>query len=190
MLDPREERPMLTRTQNQRGFSLMEMLIGIAIIALLLKIAAPSYRTWMQNTQIRSAAHAISDGINSARGMAISRNVAVQIQLTSQGSGSNPAWQVALVSAPTVPIQSWSSAEGASSAQILQAGGGILTFNALGRVVSPNPIDSSLPLLQVDVTSNNDGGDLALRNMRVVVGNGGMARMCDPNLAQPDPRAC
>jgi len=45
-------------------------------------------------------------------------------------------------------------------------------------------------LLQVDVTSSNDATDPALRKLRVVVGNGGMARMCDPNLAQPDPRAC
>jgi type IV fimbrial biogenesis protein FimT len=181
---------MLMRAQSPRGFTLIEMLIGIAIVALLLKIAAPSFRTWMQNTQIRSAAHAIADGINTARGLAISRNVQVQIQVTSLGSGNSPAWQMALVSAPAVPIQTWTSADGASSAQIAQAGGGILTFNALGRVVAPNPVDNSAPLLQVDVTSNNDGGDLALRKMRVVVGNGGMARMCDPNLAQPDPRAC
>jgi type IV fimbrial biogenesis protein FimT len=181
---------MLIRAQSPRGFTLIEMLIGIAIVALLLKIAAPSFRTWMQNTQIRSAAHAIADGMNTARGQAISRNVPVQIQLTSLGSGSSPAWQIALVSAPAVPIQAWTSADGASSAQIAQAGGGILTFNTLGRVVAPNPVDNSAPLIQVDVTSNNDGSDLALRNMRVVVGNGGMARMCDPNLAQPDPRAC
>ena len=190
VLDSRKERPMLIRPQSPRGFTLIEMLIGIAIVALLLKIAAPSFRTWMQNTQIRSAAHAIADGMNTARGLAISRNVAVQIQLTSLGNGSSPAWQLALVSAPAVPVQTWSSADGASSTQIVQAGGGILTFNPLGRVIAPNPVDSSAPLLQVDVTSNNDGGDLALRSMRVVVGNGGMARMCDPNLAQPDPRAC
>ena len=190
MLDSREERPMLTRAQSPRGFTLIEMLIGLAIIALLLKIAVPSFRTWLQNTQIRSAAHAIADGMNAARGQAIGRNVPVQIQLTSLGNGNQPSWQVALVSAPTAPIQTWSSAEGASSAQIVQAGGGILTYSPLGRVIAPNPVDNSAPLLQVDVTSNNDAADLALRTLRVVVGNGGMARMCDPNLAQPDPRAC
>jgi type IV fimbrial biogenesis protein FimT len=181
---------MLTRIRTARGFTLIEMLIGIGIVALLFKMAAPSYRTWLQNTQIRNAAHAIADGMNTARGEAIARNAQVQLQLTSQGNGTGPGWQVALVSAPLVPIQSWSSAEGASSTQIVQAGGGILTFSALGRVVAPNPIDSSAPLLQVDVTSSNDASDLALRKLRVVVGSGGMARMCDPNLAQPDPRAC
>jgi hypothetical protein len=40
------------------------------------------------------------------------------------------------------------------------------------------------------VTSSNDAADPALRKMRVLVGNGGNARMCDPQLLQPDPRAC
>jgi type IV fimbrial biogenesis protein FimT len=180
---------MLIRAQSPRGFTLIEMLIGIAIVALLFKIAAPSYRTWMQNMQIRNAAHSIADGLNVARGQAISRNVQVQLQLTSLANGTGAAWTASEVLAGTV-VEQWSSAEGASASQIAPAGGGIVTFNALGRVVAPNPIDNSAPLLQVDVTSNNDAGDLALRNLRVVVGNGGLARMCDPGLAQPDPRAC
>jgi len=181
---------MRTRLYIVRGFTVIEMLIALGIIALLFKLAVPTFRTWLQNTQIRNTAHSIADGMNAARGEAITRNAQVQIQLTSQGDGTQPGWQIALVSAPTVSIQQWSSAEGASSTQIVQAGGGILTFNSLGRIVAPNPIDASAPLLQVDVTSSNDAGDLALRNLRVVVGNGGMARMCDPALGQPDPRAC
>jgi len=181
------------RTATARGFSLIEMLVAIAIIALLFKLAVPTFRTWIQNTQIRTAAHAIADGINLARGEAIRRNVPVQLQLTSLGNGNSAAWTASELPAPSgtgAVVQQWSSASGASSSQIVQAPGGIVTFNALGRVITPNPSDGSAPLLQVDVTSNNDAGDAALRNMRVVVGNGGMARMCDPNLAQPDPRAC
>jgi type IV fimbrial biogenesis protein FimT len=184
---------MLTRLYTARGFTIIEMLIGIAIVALLFMLALPSYRTWIQNTQVRAAAHAITDGINLARGEAIHRNVPVQLQLTSAGNGTNEAWTVSEVPAPVgtgTVVQQWSSADAASSTQIVQAGGGLVTFNALGRVMPQNPFDNSAPLLQVDVTSAVDAADPALRKMRVVVGNGGMARMCDPNLAQPDPRAC
>jgi type IV fimbrial biogenesis protein FimT len=193
VLDAHEGGPMLTRTHSERGFKLIEMLIGIGIVALLFKLAVPSFRTWQQNTQIRGAAHAIADGMNIARGEAIRRNVQVQLQLTSLGNGNAAAWTVSELPAPNgtgAVVQSWSSAQGASGTQIVQAGGGILTFNPLGRVVAPNPINNSAPLLQVDITSNNDASDPALRTMRVVVGNGGAARMCDPHLAQPDPRAC
>jgi type IV fimbrial biogenesis protein FimT len=180
---------MLIPSNRPRGFTLIEMLIAIGIVALLFKMAAPSYRTWMQNMQIRNATHAIADGLNVARGQAISRNVPVQLQLTSLANGTGAAWTASEVLAGTV-VEKWSSAEGASGSQIAPAGGGIVTFSPLGRVVAPNPIDNSAPLLQVNVTSSNDAGDPALRNMRVVVGNGGLARMCDPGLAQPDPRAC
>jgi len=180
---------MLKRAHSPRGFTLIEMLIGIAIVALLFKMAAPSYRTWMQNMQIRNATHSIVDGLNVARGQAIARNVQVQLQLTSLSNGTGAAWTASEVLAGTV-VEQWSATEGASGVQISPAGGGTVTFSPLGRVISPNPIDNSASLLQVDVTSKNDAGDPALRNLRVVVGNGGLARMCDPGLAQPDPRAC
>ena len=135
----------------------------------------------------------ITDGMNVARGEAIRRNVPVQLQLTTAGGGTGAAWTVSELPAPSgtgAVVQRWSAAEGASSAQMAPAGGGILTFNALGRVFAKNPINNSAALLQVDVTSSNAASDPALRPMRVVVGNGGQARMCDPQLAQPDPRAC
>ena len=182
---------MLTRINTSRGFTIIEMLVGISVVALLFLLAVPSFKSWIQNTQIRAAAHAIADGINLARGEAIHRNVQVQLQLTSLGNGSSEAWTVSEIPAPIgtgAIVQRWSSADGASSTRIVQAGGGLITFNALGRVLPQNPFDNSAPLLQVDVTSSVN--DPALRNLRVVVGNGGMARMCDPNLAQPDPRAC
>jgi len=178
---------MLTRFNAPRGFTLIEMLVGISVVALLILLAVPSFKSWIQNTQIRASAHAIADGINLARGEAIHRNVPVQLQLTSLGNGTNAAWTVSEVTTGII-VQQWSSADGSSNSKIVQAGGGLITFNALGRVLTANPLDGSAPLLQVDVTSSVT--DPALRNLRVVVGNGGMARMCDPNLAQPDPRAC
>jgi len=179
---------MLIRSKPVRGFSVIEMLIGLAIVGLLLKIAIPSYRTWLQNTQIRAATHAIANGMQTARAQAIARNVLVQLVLTSQPDGTGVAWQVQETANPAPPVEQWSAAEGASSAQILQPPGGTVTFNSLGRVTANQ--DGSASLLQVDVTSSNDAGDTALRNMRVLIGNGGSARMCDPQLAQPDPRAC
>jgi type IV fimbrial biogenesis protein FimT len=180
---------MLIDAHIERGFTLIEVLIAIIVITLLFMLGVPSFMTWMQNSQIRTAAQAIANGMQLARAEAIHRNVTVQIQLTSQSNGTGAAWTVSEVTTGTV-VQKWSSAEGASGTQIAQAGGGILTFNQLGRVVSPNPSDNSASLLQVDVTSHNDSADPALRNLRVVVGQGGNARMCDANLPSSDPRAC
>jgi type IV fimbrial biogenesis protein FimT len=166
------------------------MAIVLAIVAVLFKMVVPSFRAWIQNSQIRNAAQSIANGMSIARGEAVRRNVDVQFQVTTGGSGASPSWQVALVSSPNASLQAWSSGEGAGNVQIVQSGGGLVTFNSAGRVQSPNPTDSSASLLTVDVTTSLAATDAAIRPLRVQVGAAGMARVCDPQLAKPDPRAC
>ena len=58
----------------QRGFTLVELMIGIAIVGLSLVMAAPSFSSWIQSTQIRTAAEAVQNGLQLARGEAVRRN--------------------------------------------------------------------------------------------------------------------
>jgi type IV fimbrial biogenesis protein FimT len=186
---PRASAKRASRARN-RGVSLIEIAIGLLVIAVLMKMVVPSFRTWIQNTQVRNTAQAIASGMSIARGEAVKRNVEVQFALTTDASGGAPGWSVALVSAPNTALQSWSAAEGAPNALITQGTGGIVTFNGAGRITSPNTSDGSAPMLVVDVSNTTAATDQAVRPLRVVVGAGGMARVCDPALAQPDPRAC
>lgn len=185
---PRASAIRASRARN-RGVSLIEIAIGLLVIAVLMKMVVPSFRTWIQNTQVRNTAQAIASGMSFARGEAVKRNVEVQLALTTT-NGASPAWTVALASAPNTALQSWSATEGAPNATITQGTGGIVTFNGAGRITSPNTSDGSAPMLVVDVSNTTAATDTAVRPLRVVVGAGGMARVCDPNLAQPDPRAC
>ena len=50
-----EERLLLMRRAAQSGFSLIEILVAIAILATRDRAGLPSYMTWIQNTQIRTA---------------------------------------------------------------------------------------------------------------------------------------
>jgi type IV fimbrial biogenesis protein FimT len=63
--------------------SMIELMVGIAIVAILFMLAAPSFSNWIQNTQIRTAAEAIQSGLMLARGEAVSRNTTVRFQLTN-----------------------------------------------------------------------------------------------------------
>jgi type IV fimbrial biogenesis protein FimT len=58
---------VLERRPPQAGFTLVEMMIAIAIFALLVLAALPEFRIWMQNTQIRTAAEGILNGLQFAR---------------------------------------------------------------------------------------------------------------------------
>lgn len=192
---------------GQQGTTLVELLIGLAIIAVLFSLGSPAFFSWIQNSQIRTSAEAIQNGLHLARGEAVRRNTSVRFQLTStvtaacglSTTGGN--WVVSLddptaacnsapsdIVAPRI-IQSRSTAEGSPNVAVA-AGQASIIFNGLGRV-TPVPAGN----IDIDVT-NPTGGACAtaavdgMRCLRIRVSTGGQIRMCNPILAATDPQGC
>lgn len=129
--------------------SLIELMVGIAIVAILFALAAPSFSTWIQGTHIRTAAEAMQSGLMLARSEAVRRNTTVRFQLTTtldsscalSTSGTN--WVVSqddpsgacdgAASDTTAPriIQARAGAEGSRNA-LVAAGQSAVVFNGLG----------------------------------------------------------
>ena len=65
-----------------RGFSLIELMVALTIMAILVTLAMPLYRDWLANTQIRNATESISSGIRLTQAEAIKRNGQVEFRLT------------------------------------------------------------------------------------------------------------
>jgi len=185
MLAYEKGRFVLTTLPKSSGFTLIELMIGIAIFGITMTLGVSSYRTWVHNTQIRNAAESIQNGIQRARAEAVKRNTNVAFTL-----GTNSSWVISVVNGGEV-VESRSSGEGSKNVNrtVLPAGATAVTFSNLGSVVNPNP-DGSATLTQVDL----DSSVLAAadsRDLRITLGLGGIVRMCDPNLAAgSSPRAC
>jgi type IV fimbrial biogenesis protein FimT len=172
---------MLVARARTRGFTLIELMIGMTIIAMLLAMGVPSFRVWIQNTKIRNAADMILTGINLARGEAVRRNTAVQFELDSESG-----WTVTVGGNP---IQTRSAADGTDHVSVTPGGGATqVTFNGVGAV-STNE-DGSASLTTVDIASDLISTSDGARPLRVTTSLAGSIRMCDPSVGTTDPRAC
>jgi len=195
------------------GFSLIELMITLAVLGMMFMIALPSMGTWLQNTQIRTSADAMQAGLQLARAEALKRNTTVRFQLVDtltsacalSATGRN--WVVSLAdtnglcnldaSETTAPqiIQKRSSAEGSPNAVVTATGGSSVWFNGLGRTVQPPTAPAALT--QINITNPINGacktsaGNEPMRCLRITVNTGGTVRMCDPAVDDAtDPRKC
>lgn len=195
---------------KQSGVTMIELMISVVIVSILLGLAATSYKDWIQNQQIRTAAESILNGLQVTRIEAVKNNANARFVLCGLPISS---WEVLAVSAaaaaPAASLACAASNAAAGEARVQERSGNegsrlavvavtladativtppalaTVTFNGLGRVVAN--ADGSASITQVDA-SNPEG----TRPLRVMLGAAGTVRMCDPSplLAANDPRHC
>ena len=197
--------------------SIIELMVAVAIVAVLMAAAAPNFSSWLQTSQIRTSAETIISGLQLARSEAVRRNASMRFQFTTTVDGgcalnnAGPDWVVSqgdpsglcnmtpsddadLIAVPLAAdprIKQVRSAKEGTSNALVAANAPLVTFSALGQVTPPATVT-------INVT-NPTGGVCAaaagpMRCMRIVVSPGGQVRMCDParttTTANPDPQAC
>jgi type IV fimbrial biogenesis protein FimT len=169
---------MLNTLTKSRGFSLIELMVTIAVMAIMASIAIPSFQSWLRNTQIRNAAESVTNGLQRARSEAVARNTRISFTL-----GADSSWTINVVT-PASVLEQRLATEGSKNVTrtVLPAGATAVTFNNFGQIVAN--ANASPPLTQVDLAAV--GGS---QNLRVTIGAGGNARMCDPNKTT-GPRTC
>jgi type IV fimbrial biogenesis protein FimT len=204
---------MLTRRLKPAGFTLIEVVVTMTVLALILAVVLPSAGTWLDNTRIRNAADSLQTGLQTARSEAIRRNESVSFWLVSLEkpnvldndcalSGTSGSWVVSVTSpaggcanspsnttAPRlVTARPIGDSGGLVSINALQSDGSAgttVTFNGFGRVTN-----SSDAIRQIDVGGPNS--NIEYRKLRLEISSSGAVRMCDPQLpsSAEDPRKC
>lgn len=68
-------------TANQRGFTLLEVMIVVAIIGIATMLAVPSYLVWLSRSELRQGITEVQNQLLLARMAALSRNAPVTVAI-------------------------------------------------------------------------------------------------------------
>lgn len=194
---------MLIRSESQSGFTLIELVITLAIVGILLALAMPGFSAWMQNVQIRNTAESFVNGLQIAKSQAVRSNSNVQFIVTDSNpvaasvtsvvaaaNGGN--WLVRELQTDAAGvivmnfIQGRPRAEGSANATVA-SGLACFEFTPLGRLnLTPNA-PCAAPAGLADANGNfviavdNSSSYTGKRPMQINVSLGGQVLMCDPD---------
>jgi type IV fimbrial biogenesis protein FimT len=70
-----------------RGFTLLELMVTIAVVAIMATIAVPSFRDLIQNNRVTTQTNELVTALNFARTEAVKRGRAVGVEVSRDGSG-------------------------------------------------------------------------------------------------------
>ncbi len=185
----------ITNRRAERGFTILELMVVVAVGAILLSVALPSMTQVIRNNSVGATAELVQNALRQAEGEAIRRNGEVDFMLTdSAPSAASVAsltakidgknWTIRMVDS-TVPNRyvNGVTTSQVSEGVIFQGPAGV-RFNGSGRVLdlSSTPVGSK-QIFRVSRTN-------AAVAYCVFVTPGGAVKLCDPSKASGDPRAC
>ena len=170
------------KNSAQTGFTLVEVVVVIAIIVVLMAMGVPSFQQAIASSKVRSTAESIRNGLQMARGEAVKLNANVTFTLSDDTS-----WTVGCTTptatCPAVIAEKSPNEGSMGEITLVKTGDDDVIFTSLGITTA-----AAGQLSQVNITNSNVSD---ARNLRITIGSGGNAKVCDPVVTDPtDTRAC
>ncbi|MEE3330801.1 MAG: prepilin-type N-terminal cleavage/methylation domain-containing protein [Myxococcota bacterium] len=91
--------------RTEAGFTLLEVVIAVAIMGVLVAISVPSFTAWRSNLEARSSARAMADVLNAARSNAIRSSTPQIVYLRIAGVGTTDPNGTELLDASAQPVE-------------------------------------------------------------------------------------
>lgn len=175
----------------QTGVTLIEAMIAVALVALIVLTAMPSFSAWLAGLRVRTVAESLVAGMQLARVEAVKRNTPIRFTLDSATGGG---WTV-LVPADSAVIATKATGTGGAVAVTMDPNSdNSIEFANLGQRIKPAPGDGDMT---VSITNpaggacqTTDGSGGPVRCLNIQIPAGGQVRLCDPVRPDGDPQAC
>jgi len=185
--------------------TLVELMVTLVLMSLLLGLAAPNFRVWVRNAQVRTVSDALQNGMRLAQNEALRRSRQVVFFLTNDAACTNGIaanangvnWSIR-----TVPMTAGESSVVVQCGVLSDVAAGVaingptaVCFNSMGRQAenaSTGVNNGNCTLAVSGVSSYNVSATGADRALRVLLTLGGQARLCDParTLSNSAPDGC
>jgi prepilin-type N-terminal cleavage/methylation domain-containing protein len=167
----------MSKRYPQRGFTLIELIVAMAVFGILVTIAVPSFTSMMDSIRVKRAADAISAFMVNAKSEAIKRNTRVRVVFQSASGGAS--WCAGMTTANTCDCLA------TPNTCTLDGVDRVLTGSSYQNIVLNNPADGTVFAFSPNRGTVNSGNaqvqsDNGLQ-VRVVVTGTGRIRLCSPS---------
>ncbi len=175
---------------RHRGFTLLELMITIGIVAILTAAVTPALVTTARNARIRSVAAAWHDGLQQARIEAIQRNA--QVTFCPGAPSSAADWSLILTAAGAdcrtgTPIAQYNAGARLAAAVLISLPKGpSATYDGTGRLV-PMTAGFAVRVTPASGACIADGGDARCLSVEATAG---YIRTCDPSASTTSTQNC
>lgn len=137
--------------KNQRGFTLIELMVTIAVLAIVVSIAAPSFTNMIRNNQSVALGEELVTALNYARAEAVKRGARVSVCASSNGTSCTGNWTQGWIVADASgnALRQWEAPSGRAAIAVMRNNAAItsIPFVRLGTLdpaINPVTITSSV----------------------------------------------
>lgn len=141
-----------------RGVTLIELLIGLAVLGIVLMIGLPYMGTWLQNTRIRNSAESLLNGLQLSRAEALRRNAPVEFVLTDADPTAANAAATGVSTGRNWIVRSAAAGGAYTAADFIQGGGSAEAGSAQVLIESRRETSSGSSSADVDTIRFNGLG--------------------------------
>ena len=180
---------MKKHSTTSSGFTLIELMVTVTLVAILLAVGVPSFTTFQRNAELTSATNSLLAAINAARSEAMKRGMNAMV-VPTDGANWSSGWVVFVDKNRSLAYESGSDVTVLASdpppAYLAVSGNGstagstpYILFDASGysKLKAGGFGALTFTIARNDVT----GSVLADQTRRVIISSTGRARTCKPS---------